>query len=171
MAELKTTFRFKIAIAGDDGVGKTAIVQQGVGEKDRQEELRKANGIEDYYQYYAKNLYVKKTEFIHTGIELYIWDTEGSAGQDFLKQGREPRRADGIIVVYDIAKASTFLWAMSLIMEIKENTEAPTSVISLVGNKSDLEERRQGRIYLKLCKLVNIIHAHLSINGRRTVIC
>ena len=39
----KTSFRFKIVVGGDDGVGKTSMVQQAVGEKDRQEEPKKTN--------------------------------------------------------------------------------------------------------------------------------
>ena len=51
----KTSFRFKIVVGGDDGVGKTSMVQQAVGEKDRQEELNKTN------PHFRKNLYLKSS--------------------------------------------------------------------------------------------------------------
>ena len=134
----KTSFRFKIVVVGDDGVGKTSMVQQGVGEKDRQDELNKTNP-----HYYPKNLYLKKTEFIDTGIELYILDSEGSEGQYFVEDMEQRRSADAVIMMYDITKWSTFEEAKTRIREIKENTETPASILSIIGNKSDLEERRQ----------------------------
>ena len=121
----KTSFRFKIVVVGDDGVGKTSMVQQGVGEKDRQDELNKTNP-----HYYPKNLYLKKTEFIDTGIELYILDSEGSEGQYFVEDMEQRRSADAVIMMYDITKWSTFEEAKTRIREIKEST---TPVISIVG--------------------------------------
>ena len=121
----KTSFRFKIVVVGDDGVGKTSMVQQGVGEKDRQDELNKTNP-----HYYPKNLYLKKTEFIDTGIELYILDSEGSEGQYFVEDMEQRRSADAVIVIYDITRLSSFEQAKTRIREIKEST---TPVISIVG--------------------------------------
>ena len=135
----KTSFRFKIVVVGYDGVGKTSMVQQAVGEKDRQKELKKTNP-----HYYPKTLYLKKTEFIDTGgprgIELYIFDSEGSEGQYLVDDMEQRRTADAVIMMYDITKWSTFEQAKTRIREMKQNT---ASFISIVGNKSDLEERRQ----------------------------
>ena len=127
----KTSFRFKIVVGGDDGVGKTSMVQQAVGENNRPK-MPDPN-------YYHKNLYLKKTEFIHTRIELYTLDIEGS-GQDM-----NPRTADAVIVMYDITRWSSFEQAKTRIGELKGNTETAASIISIVGNKSDLEDRRQGK--------------------------
>ena len=137
-----SSFRFKIVVVGYDGVGKTSMVQQAVGEKDRQKELKKTNP-----HYYPKTLYLKKTEFIDTGgprgIELYIFDSEGSEGQYLVDDMEQRRTADAVIMMYDITKWSTFEEAKTRIREIKENTETPASILSIIGNKSDLEERRQ----------------------------
>ena len=134
-----SSFRFKIVVVGYDGVGKTSMVQQAVGEKDRQKELKKTNP-----HYYPKTLYLKKTEFIDTGgprgIELYIFDSEGSEGQYLVDDMEQRRTADAVIMMYDITKWSTFEQAKTRIWEMKQNT---ASFISIVGNKSDLEERRQ----------------------------
>ena len=111
------------------------MVQQGVGEKDRQAELNETNPHN-----YPKNLYLKKTEFIDTGIELYILDIEGSEGQYFVEDMEQRRSADAVIMMYDITKWSTFEQAKTRIGEIKQSS---ASFISIVGNKSDLEERRQ----------------------------
>ena len=129
--ESQTSFRFKIVVVGDDGVGKTLMVQQAVGEDNCQQNLDP--------NYYHKNLYLKKTKFIDTRIELYILDIEGS-GQDM-----DPRTADAVIVMYDITRWSTFEQAKTRIGEIKGNTETVASITLIVGNKSDLEDRRQGK--------------------------
>ena len=129
--ESQTSFRFKIVVVGDDRVGKTSMVQQAVGEDNRQQNLDP--------NYYHKNLYLKKTKFIDTRIELYILDIEGS-GQDM-----DPRTADAVIVMYDITRWSTFEQAKTRIGEIKGNTETVASITLIVGNKSDLEDRRQGK--------------------------
>ena len=128
----KTSFRFKIVVVGDDGVGKTSMVQQAVGEKDRQDDLNKTNP-----HYYPKNLYLKKTEFIDTGIELYILDIEGSEGegQYFAQDTDDPRTAYTVIVMYDITRWSSFEQAKTRIGELKGNTETAASIVSIVGNK------------------------------------
>ena len=56
------------------------------------------------------------------------------------------RKADAVIMVYDITEWSSFEHVKTRIDDLKENTESSASVISIVGNKSDLEDERQGRV-------------------------
>ena len=70
----RTSFRFKIAVVGDGRVGKTSFVQQGVGEEFPN------------ISHHPKVLYLMKTEFIDTGIELYIWDADGYGSEHGLQE-------------------------------------------------------------------------------------
>ena len=133
----RTSFRFKIAVVGDDRVGKTSFVQQGVGEE-----------FPNISQsHHPKVLYLMKTEFIDTGIELYIWDADGVSKHGL--QEMDYRKADAVIMVYDITEWSSFERVKTRIDDLKESTESSASVISIVGNKSDLEDERQGRVIVQ----------------------
>ena len=150
----RTPFRFKIAVVGDDGVGKTSFVQQGVGEKFQQQELLK---FPCDLQSHPKVLSVMKTRFNYTRVELYIWDADGS---EHGLQEMDYKTADAVIMVYDISKWSTFEHIKTRVKDLKENTD--TSVISIVGNKSDLEDSRQGKGLFVICaKLTDPLYINI----------
>ena len=140
----RTPFRFKIAVVGDDGVGKTSFVQQGVGEKFQQQLLKFPCDLQSH----PKVLSVMKTRFNYTRIELYIWDADGS---EHGLQEMDYKTADAVIMVYDISKWSTFEHIKTRVKDLKENTDTSASVISIVGNKSDLEDDRQGKGLFVIC--------------------
>ena len=140
----RTSFRFKIAVVGDAGVGKTSFVQQGVGEKFQQQELLSCAGkFPCDLQLYPKVLSVMKTEFMDTGIEMYIWDADGYGSEHGLQE-MDYRKPDAVIMVYDITEWSSFEYIKGCIKDMKENVETSDFVISILGNKSDLEHDRQG---------------------------
>ena len=141
----RTPFRFKIAVLGDAGVGKTSFVQQGIGEKIQQQELLR---FPCDLQSHPKVLSVMKTRFNYTRVELYIWDADGS---EHGLQEMDYKTADAVIMVYDISKWSTFEHIKTRVKDLKENTETSASVISIVGNKSDLEDSRQGKGLIVNC--------------------
>lgn len=69
------------------------------------------------------------------------WDT---AGQDRFKNITSSyfRGADGIIIVFDITDRLSYEGVQGWLTEIEKYTD-PSIKILLVGNKSDLNERRQ----------------------------
>ena len=74
-------------------------------------------------------------------IKLQIWDT---AGQESFKSITRSyyRGAAGALLVYDITRRDTFTHLTRWLEEVKQNGN-PDMVIMLIGNKSDLDSRRQ----------------------------
>ena len=72
--------------------------------------------------------------------ELKIWDTCGDEKYRSITR-QYYKDADGIILVYDITKKSSFDSLESWLEEIKNNSPEYAEVI-LVGNKSDLTDKR-----------------------------
>jgi Ras-related protein Rab-2A len=74
-------------------------------------------------------------------IKLQIWDTAGQ--ENFRSIARSYYRgAVGIILMYDITSKDSFFNTLRWLNEIKE-VACPNIVISLVGNKVDLKEKRK----------------------------
>lgn len=74
-------------------------------------------------------------------IKLQIWDT---AGQESFRSITRSyyRGAAGALLVYDITRRETFNHLTRWLEEAKQNANA-NMVIMLIGNKSDLDARRQ----------------------------
>lgn len=73
--------------------------------------------------------------------QLQIWDTAGQERFRTITQSYY-RSANGVIVVYDITKRSSFL-AVSRWVEEVRRFAGPNVLIALVGNKADLESLRE----------------------------
>jgi small GTP-binding protein len=116
-------------IIGDSGVGKSNIMLRLIDEKFNA--LSKATiGVE---------LATKTIVIDDVRIKSHIWDT---AGQEKYQAVTKTffRGANGIIIVYDLTKSSTFDNVGKWMSDVKENSE-PNAVIMLIGNKCDLETR------------------------------
>ena len=76
-----------------------------------------------------------------TYLKLQIWDT---AGQESFKSITRSyyRGAAGALLVYDITRRDTFTHLTRWLEEVKQNGN-PDMSIMLIGNKSDLDARRQ----------------------------
>lgn len=74
-------------------------------------------------------------------IKLQIWDT---AGQESFKSITRAyyRGAAGALLVYDITRRDTFTHLTRWLEEVRQHGN-PDMVIMLIGNKNDLEQRRQ----------------------------
>ena len=75
-------------------------------------------------------------------VKLQIWDT---AGQESFRSITRSyyRGAAGALLVYDITRRETFNHLTRWLEEARQNAST-NMVIMLIGNKSDLEHRRQG---------------------------
>merc|ERR1719270_304071 len=74
-------------------------------------------------------------------IKLQIWDTAGR--ESFRSITRSYYRgAAGALLVYDITRRETFNHLTRWLEEARQNSHQ-NMVIMLIGNKSDLENRRQ----------------------------
>lgn len=122
---------FKLIFIGDSGVGKSCLTTKAV-----------KNNFEDYYQatvgfeFLTFNLKVNDKV-----IKIQIWDT---CGQEMYKSliTNFYRSSSLAVLVYSIDQKDSFNDLDFWIKELKINNSPDTKLI-LVGNKSDLENKRQ----------------------------
>ena len=122
---------FKIIVIGNSGVGKTCITNQGV-KNEFTNKYQPTIGMEIF------SLCVKLDNKI---IRLQIWDT---CGQEIYRSliTNFYRSSSLAIIVYSIIERESFADLDLWIKELKINSSPDTKLI-LVGNKLDLEERRE----------------------------
>ena len=123
-------FLFKLLIVGESGVGKTCMLLQ-FADKRFEETFLSTIGVD---------FKVKEIEVEGKRVKLQIWD---SAGQERFRNITSSyyRNCGGIIIVYDITKQETFSKVTEWIEEVRKYV--PSSPLLLVGNKCDLEDKRQ----------------------------
>ena len=122
---------FKIIFIGDSGVGKSCLTSKAV-----------KNEYEEYYQatvgfeFLTFNMKVNQTV-----IKLQIWDT---CGQEIYKSliSNFYRNSSLAILVYSIDNKESFEHVENWLNELKAQA-SPDVRIFLVGNKADLEDKRQ----------------------------
>jgi small GTP-binding protein len=122
---------FKLIFIGDSGVGKSCLTSKAV-----------KNNFEEYYQatvgfeFLTFNMLVNKMV-----IKLQIWDT---CGQEIYKSliSNFYRNSSLAVLVYSIDSKESFEHVGRWLDELK-NQANPDIRIFLVGNKADLEEKRQ----------------------------
>jgi Ras-related protein Rab-1A len=124
-------FLFKLLLIGDSGVGKSCLL------------LRFADDIytESYISTIGVDFKIRTIEKDGKTIKLQIWDT---AGQERFRTITSSyyRGAHGIIIVYDITDRESFDNVKQWLNEIDKYACENVNKL-LVGNKNDLEAKRQ----------------------------
>ena len=125
---------FKLVLIGDSGVGKTNILTRYT-KNEFSLTSQSTVGVE-----FGSKI-IKKNDKL---IKLQIWDT---AGQERYKSITSAyyKGSKGAFVVYDISRKETFENVDKWIGELKTNGSEDV-LIMLVGNKSDLEDKREIQI-------------------------
>lgn len=124
-------YLFKLLLIGDSGVGKTSLL------------LRFAENTftDNFMSTIGVDFKIKTIDIDGKTAKLQIWDT---AGQDRFRTITSSyyRGAHGIIVVYDVTQRETFDHVSMWMGEIEKY--ANDNVVKLlVGNKSDMDDKRQ----------------------------
>jgi len=129
--EHQEDFSIKFVIVGDSGVGKTNILNRYI---------RNAFYL-DGKSTIGIELETKMFKIQDKYIKLNIWDT---AGQERFKSVTQAyyKGSKGAIMVYDITRENTFNNIDNWFKEIKDSAMSDMNLI-LIGNKSDLENKRQ----------------------------
>ena len=124
-------YLFKLIIIGDSYVGKTNIMSQYI-KKEFNENSKSTIGVE------FGNKIIKIDDKI---IKAQIWDT---AGQERYKSITSAyyKGAKGAFIVYDITSKVTFNSVDKWIQDLNLYGDKNLTLL-LIGNKSDLEEKRQ----------------------------
>ena len=118
---------FKVIVAGQGGVGKTALVERYVTGKFREE-----------HKMTIGSNFMMKTVQLDSGenVNLQLWDFAGEERFRFLL-GDYCKGASGALICYDITDYETFRQIPAWLRIIREN--AGMIPIILVGNKYDLD--------------------------------
>jgi len=74
-------------------------------------------------------------------IKIQIWDTAGQEAFQAITRTYY-KGAVGALLVYDITRRDTFTHAAKWLEDVRQNSSKST-VIILIGNKKDMEDRRQ----------------------------
>ncbi|BET00448.1 RAB [Nesidiocoris tenuis] len=124
------SYIFKYIIIGDMGVGKSCLLHQFT-EKKFMADCPHTIGVE---------FGTRIIEVSGQKIKLQIWDT---AGQERFRAVTRSyyRGAAGALMVYDITRRSTYNHLSSWLSDTRTLTN-PSTVIFLIGNKSDLDGQR-----------------------------
>ncbi|XP_017245691.1 LOW QUALITY PROTEIN: ras-related protein RABH1e [Daucus carota subsp. sativus] len=131
MAMVSPLAKFKLVFLGDQSVGKTSIITRFMYDK-----------FDATYQATIGIDFLSKTMYLEDRtIRLQLWDT---AGQERFRSliPSYIRDSSVAVVVYDVANRQSFLNTAKWIEEVR--TERGSDVIIvLVGNKTDLVDKRQ----------------------------
>lgn len=124
-------YLFKYIIIGDTGVGKSCLLLQLTDKRFRQQ-----HDLTIGVEFGARTVQIN-----NKNIKLQIWDT---AGQESFKSITRSyyRGAAGALLVYDITRRDTFNHLTCWLEEVRQNGN-PDMTIMLIGNKCDLDARRQ----------------------------
>ena len=123
-------FIFKVLLLGNSNVGKSSLF------------LRFVDDIwnDTFVPTIGVDFKIKTFNIDNKKIKMQIWDT---AGQERFKNiiASYYRGAHGILLIYDVTDKDSFKHLNNWLIEIEKN--ASKNVIRvLIGNKSDLEEKR-----------------------------
>jgi Ras-related protein Rab-2A len=125
------SYLFKYIIIGDTGVGKSCLLLQFTDKR-----FQPSHDLTIGVEFGARMINIDN---LH--IKLQIWDT---AGQESFRSITRSyyRGAAGALLVYDITRRETFNHLTRWLEEARSNSNSEL-LIMLIGNKSDLNHRRQ----------------------------
>ncbi|KAL1823479.1 hypothetical protein DCAR_0311385 [Daucus carota subsp. sativus] len=123
--------KYKLVFLGDQSVGKTSIITRFMYDK-----------FDTTYQATIGIDFLSKTMYLEDRtVRLQLWDT---AGQERFRSliPSYIRDSSVAVIVYDVANRQSFLNTAKWIEEVRTE-RGNDAIIVLVGNKTDLVEKRQ----------------------------
>ena len=124
-------YLFRYIIVGDVSVGKSCIMLRFSSNQFR-EEHELTIGVEFAIKFY---------EIKNKNIKIQIWDTAGEEAFQSITKNYY-KNAIGALLVYDITKKSSFDHLKIWLDNVRENSSRNIKII-LIGNKTDLEDKRE----------------------------
>jgi len=123
-------YLFKYIIIGDTGVGKSCLLLQFTDKR-----FQPVHDLTIGVEFGARMINIEGKQ-----VKLQIWDT---AGQEAFRSITRSyyRGAAGALLVYDITRRDTFNHLTTWLEDARQHSNS-NMVIMLIGNKSDLEARR-----------------------------
>lgn len=125
------TYNFKFIIVGETGAGKSCLLLQFTDKR-----FTPIHDLTIGVEFGSRLVNVEGKP-----IKLTIWD---SAGQESFRSITRSyfRGSAGALLVYDITRRDTFTRIENWVKEVQQNSNTNT-VLTLIGNKTDLNHRRQ----------------------------
>lgn len=125
------SYLFKYIIIGDTGVGKSCLLLRFTDDR-----YQPVHDLTIGVEFGSKTIDIDGKK-----IKLQIWDT---AGQESFRSITRSyyRGAAGALLVYDITRRETFDHLASWLEEARQHSNEQMTIM-LIGNKSDLDHRRQ----------------------------
>jgi Ras and EF-hand domain-containing protein len=119
---------FKVIFIGDAGVGKSSFILR-ILRNEFIPVLSSTLGVDFSVQTVLVNGCI---------VSLQLWDT---AGQERFRSITRTyfRKADGVMLLYDVSNEQSFLNVRKWVHDIEEQTDHPIPVV-IVGNKTDLRD-------------------------------
>lgn len=124
-------YLFKIVLIGDSGVGKSSILTSF-----------KTDGtvsIENTKSTIGVEFATKSIQISDKIVKLQVWDTAGTERYSAVTSAYY-RGAVGSLLVYDVTNRNTFTAISKWMGQLQKNADS-NIIITLVGNKADLETR------------------------------
>ncbi len=143
-------YLFKFILIGDTMVGKTCILNRFIIDK-YLEKQDVTIGVE---------FGSKLIEIDGTKIKLQIWDTAGQECYTSITRSYY-RGAAGCLLVFDLGKPETFNNIQKWLEEIKQ-VGNDNMVITLIGNKSDIERKVPYNKALNMAKILGLNYIETS---------
>ncbi|XP_039070314.1 ras-related protein RABH1b-like [Hibiscus syriacus] len=131
MAPVSALAKYKLVFLGDQSVGKTSIISRFMYDK-----------FDNNYQATIGIDFLSKTMYLEDRtVRLQLWDT---AGQERFRSliPSYIRDSSVAVIVYDVASRQSFLNTSNWIEEVRAERGSDV-IIMLVGNKTDLVDKRQ----------------------------
>ncbi|XP_072508678.1 ras-related protein Rab-19 [Notamacropus eugenii] len=123
-------YLFKIILIGDSNVGKTCVVQH----------FKSGLYTDTQQNTIGVDFTVRSLDIDGKKVKMQVWDTAGQERFRTITQSYY-RSANAAIIAYDLTRRSTFESVPHWIHEV-EKYGAANLVIMLIGNKSDLWDKR-----------------------------
>ncbi|MES1913410.1 MAG: Ras- protein Rab-2A [Cercozoa sp. M6MM] len=125
------SYLYKYIIIGDTGVGKSCVLLQFTDNR-----FQPVHDLTIGVEFGARMVKIEDEQ-----IKLQIWDT---AGQESFRSITRSyyRGAAGALLVYDITRRETFKHLTRWLEEARQHGNQNMTIM-LIGNKSDLDHRRQ----------------------------
>lgn len=131
MPQIAPLAKYKLVFLGDQGVGKTSMITRFMYDT-----------FDTGYQATIGIDFLSKTMYLEDRtVRLQLWDT---AGQERFRSliPSYIRDSSVAVVVYDITNRASFLNTSKWIEDVRSE-RGQDVIIMLVGNKTDLSDRRQ----------------------------
>ncbi|OAD68067.1 hypothetical protein PHYBLDRAFT_136523 [Phycomyces blakesleeanus NRRL 1555(-)] len=131
MASYSYNYIIKYIIIGDTGVGKSCLLLQFTDKR-----FMPAHDLTIGVGFGTRFVTVNDQQ-----IKLQIWDTAGQESFRTITRSYY-RGAAGALLVYDITRRDTFENLSTWLEDVRQHAN-PNTVIIVIGNKSDLDNKRQ----------------------------